>query len=133
MSEQSSGTYIIDADYNVINVNKTILELYPSLEVGKKCYACLMNLDEPCPPCPVANNVHGPQTYLDPIRNIYETVDAVEVILPDGTTGHAMVMSTVGESASAEKSFSVCTVRLKKLRKILQKGFFTGSGIPEFI
>ena len=77
MSEKSSGIYIIDENYNVTNVNKTIMELYPSLEVGKKCYQCLMNLDEPCPPCPVANHVQGPQTYLDPIRNIYETVDAV--------------------------------------------------------
>lgn len=121
MSEQSSGTYIIDADYNVINVNKTILELYPSLEVGKKCYACLMNLDEPCPPCPVANNVHGPQTYLDPIRNIYETVDAVEVILPDGTTGHAMVMSTVGESATL--STKLPRTR-KELDRLLEQKYF---------
>ena len=100
MSEKSSGIYIIDENYNVTNVNKTIMELYPTLEVGRKCYQCLMNLDEPCPPCPVANHVQGPQTYLDPIRNIYETVDAVEVLLPDGTTGHALVLSTVGESAT---------------------------------
>ena len=100
MSEKSSGIYIIDENYNVTNVNKTIMELYPSLEVGRKCYQCLMNLDEPCPPCPVANHIQGPQTYLDPIRNIYETVDAVEVLLPDGTTGHALVLSTVGESAT---------------------------------
>lgn len=100
MNEKSSGIYIIDENYNVLNVNQTILDLYPSLEVGKKCYQCLMNLDEPCPPCPVANHVQGPQTYLDPIRNIYETVDAVEVLLPNGETGHALVMSTVGESAT---------------------------------
>ena len=98
MTGKSSGTYIIDDEYNVIAVNQTILDLYPSLEVGKKCYQCLMNRNEPCLPCPVANHVMGPRTYMDPIRKIYETVDAVEVNLPDGRLGHALVMSTVGES-----------------------------------
>ncbi len=37
MTGKSSGTYIIDDEYNVITVNQTILDLYPSLEVGKKC------------------------------------------------------------------------------------------------
>lgn len=98
MTSKSSGTYIIDDEYNVIAVNQTILDLYPSLEVGKKCYQCLMNRNEPCLPCPVANHVLGPRTYMDPIRKIYETVDAVDVNLPDGRLGHALVMSTVGES-----------------------------------
>ncbi len=97
MSDKSSGTYIIDEDYNIISANQTVLDLYPSVQIGKKCYKCLMNLEEPCPPCPVANHIQGPQTYMDPIRKIYETVDAVEVPLPDGTMGHALVMSTVGE------------------------------------
>ncbi len=98
MSDKSSGVYVIDRDYNIVSCNETILELYPQLEKGKKCYKCLMNLDTPCPPCPVANHVNGPQTYLDPIRGIYETVDAVEMVLEDGSTGHALVLSTVGES-----------------------------------
>ena len=34
MTGKSSGTYIIDDEYNVIAVNQTILDLYPSLEVG---------------------------------------------------------------------------------------------------
>ena len=90
MSSKSSGTYVIDENYNVIAVNQTILDLYPSLKVGKKCYQCLMNRNEPCPPCPVANHVQGPQTYMDPIRRIYETVDAVEINLPDVQLGHAL-------------------------------------------
>lgn len=100
MSEKSSGVYVIDSDYNVVSCNQTVLELYPQLKKGKKCYKCLMGLDEPCPPCPVANHVKGPRTYLDPIRGIHETVDAVEMVLEDGSVGHALVMSTVGERAT---------------------------------
>ncbi|MGN0363746.1 MAG: hypothetical protein ACI4ET_13015 [Bilifractor sp.] len=121
MSKKSSGTYIIDENYTVISVNQTLRELYPSVQPGKKCYQCLMHLDEPCPPCPVANHIQGPQTYLDPIRGIYETVDAVEVELPDGKLGHALVMSTVGES----ETISARLPRTRnELNKLLEQQYF---------
>ena len=97
MSSHSSGYYSIDADYNIIGFNDTAKQIYPSLEIGQKCYKALMGLDFPCPPCPVVNGIQGPKTYLDPIRHIYETVDAVETVLPDGSHGHALVFSTVDE------------------------------------
>lgn len=115
MSNKSSGVYIIDNNYNVISCNDTILELYPGLEAGKKCYKCLMNLDGPCPPCPVANHIYGPQTYLDPIRGIYETVDAVNMTLPDGSTGHALVLSTVGESETISARLPQSRAELTRL------------------
>ncbi|MGI6032397.1 MAG: EAL domain-containing protein [Coriobacteriales bacterium] len=98
MSKESSGAYVIDPDYNIISCNQSAREMYPQLKKGVKCYTCLMNLDKPCETCPVANNIQGPQTYMDPIRKIYETVDAVEIELDDGRVGHALIMSTVGES-----------------------------------
>ena len=49
-----------------------------------------MGLDSPCPPCPVALGIQGPKTYLDPIRHIYETVDAVETVHSDGSRGHVV-------------------------------------------
>ncbi|MEQ2562768.1 EAL domain-containing protein [Ventrimonas sp. CLA-AP-H27] len=97
MVEQSSGTYIINKDYDIVTFNQTALDLYPSLKKGEKCYKCLMNLDTPCPPCPVANRIKGPKTYFDPIRKIYETVDAVPVLAEDGSENYALVFSTVGE------------------------------------
>ncbi|MGN0779462.1 MAG: response regulator [Aristaeellaceae bacterium] len=97
MASHSSGYYSIDADYNIIGFNDTAKQLYASLEKGKKCYAALMGLDAPCPACPIVNGISGPKTYLDPIRHIYETVDAVETVLPDGSHGHALVFSTVEE------------------------------------
>ncbi|MEE8808556.1 MAG: EAL domain-containing protein [Lactimicrobium sp.] len=121
MSNKSSGTYIIDEDYNVINLNQTIKEMYPSLQIGKKCYQCLMGLNEPCPPCPVANHIQGPQTYMDPIRKIYENVDAVEVDLNNGKTGHALVMSTVGDS----ETIAAKLPRTKdELQKLLEQQYF---------
>ena len=115
MSSKSSGTYIIDENYNVIHLNDTIKELYPSLQIGKKCYQCLMGLNEPCPPCPVANHIHGPQTYLDPIRNICETVDAVDVNLDNGKVGHALVMSTVADSETIAAKLPRTKAELQKL------------------
>lgn len=97
MSEHSSGYYSIDAEYNIIGFNDTAKQIYPKLQLGEKCYRALMGLDAPCPPCPVANGIHGPKTYLDPIRHIYETVDAVDTVHPDGSRGHALVFSTVAE------------------------------------
>lgn len=97
MSDKSSGIYVIDEDYNVVSCNDTILEVYPQLKKGEKCHRCLMNLDEPCPACPVARKIKGPQTYMDPIRKIYETVDAVDMVLENGRPGHALVLSTVGD------------------------------------
>ena len=62
MSDTSSGAYVIDEDYTIVSFNDTIKGLYLQLEVGEKCHRCLMGLDEPCPPCPVANHVFGPRT-----------------------------------------------------------------------
>ena len=74
---QPSGCYIIDSEYNVLSFNDRIGRTYPTMKLGEKCHKCLMNLDEPCAICPVKNHVQGPVTYLDPIRKVYETVDAV--------------------------------------------------------
>ena len=94
---KSSGTYIIDEKYNIVNYNQTAEDIYPMLKGsrGKKCYQVLMNGDAPCASCPVRNNVKGPRTYMDPIRHINETVDAVEMPMPDGSTGHALIFATV--------------------------------------
>ncbi|MDO4522244.1 MAG: EAL domain-containing protein [Eubacteriales bacterium] len=103
MIDKSSGTYVIDSEYNIITYNATAMELYPQLAKGEKCYKCLMDREAPCEVCPVLNHVQGPKTYFDPIRKIYETVDSVELLLEDGTTGHALVFSTVGEREQISK------------------------------
>lgn len=77
MSDLSSGAYVIDDDCTVVSYNRTIKDLYPQIQLGEKCHKCLMGLDEPCPPCPVANHNYGPRAYLDPIRDIYETANAL--------------------------------------------------------
>jgi diguanylate cyclase (GGDEF)-like protein len=121
MSDISSGAYVIDDDYTIVSFNKTMGELYPQLKRGEKCHKCLMGLDEPCPPCPVANRVYGPQTYLDPIRDIHETVDCVEMVLEDGRVGHALIVSTVGES-------EVISAKLPRtddeLQRLLEQKFY---------
>ena len=117
MGAHSSGYYSIDGDYNIIGFNETAKEIYPSLQMGMKCYKALMGLDAPCPPCPVVNGICGPKTYLDPIRHIYETVDAVDTILLDGSRGHALVFSTVAEG---ERMSSAIPTGEKSLRLLGQ-------------
>ena len=90
MNTHSSGYYSIDKDYNILSYNDTAKQLYPNLQPEVKCYKALMGLDSPCPPCPVALGIQGPKTYLDPIRHIYETVDAVETVHSDGSRGHVV-------------------------------------------
>lgn len=131
MSEHSSGYYSIDADYNIIGFNDTAREIYPTLELGKKCYKALMGLESPCPPCPVANGIHGPKTYLDPIRHIYETVDAVETVFADGTRGHALVFSTVdaGERLASAIPTGENSLRLLGAINLLASKYSTVFGV----
>ncbi len=96
---RSSGIYVIDSDYKIVSFNRTAKEIYPMLRKGEKCFKVLMNLERPCPLCPVYNQVMGPTTYIDPIRHIKETVDAVEMTLEDDAIGHALVFSTVPDDA----------------------------------
>ena len=104
MNTHSSGYYSIDKDYNILSYNDTAKQLYPNLQPGVKCYKALMGLDSPCPPCPVALGIQGPKTYLDPIRHIYETVDAVETVQPDGSRGHALVDLCTGKDGCSYHS-----------------------------
>lgn len=109
---KSSGTYVIDAGYNIVNFNQTAKELYPSLAIGVKCYEALMQGNAPCATCPVAKGVMGPKRYVDPIHHSWETVDAVEMPMPDGTVGHALVFSTGVEGGGESQCFG--DVRISK-------------------
>lgn len=115
MNNQSSGCYVIDSDYNIVNMNDIAKNLYPQLTVGKKCYRCLMNLDAPCGPCPVANGVKGPSTYTDPIRHISEVVDAVDIDIEGKGPCHALIFSTVEEEATFAATLPTSAEDLKNL------------------
>ena len=119
METKSSGCYVIDRDFNLVSMNASAREIYPQLKIGEKCYKCLMELNEPCGPCPVVNKKMGPRIYLDPIRNIAETVDAVEVEI-DGCEGpcHALVFSTVGNASSFAATLPKTAEELKNLALI---------------
>lgn len=95
MGQNASGMYVIDDEYMIVSFNKVASQIYPQLRTNEKCYRCLMNQDVPCAMCPVYNKIEGPKTYIDPISGLYETVDAVELNLPDGRQGHAIVFSAV--------------------------------------
>lgn len=114
MNNESSGCYVIDAEYNIINVNSVAKKIYPQLEIGKKCYKCLMNLDEPCGPCPVVAGRKGPTSYVDPIRHITEVVDAVDIDI-DGGECHALIFSTVENEASFAATLPTSAEDLKNL------------------
>lgn len=118
MSSHSSGCYVIDSEYNIVNANDTALMLYPQLKIGKKCYACLMGLDAPCGPCPVANGVKGPCSYVDPIRNITEIVDAVDINIDSHGPCHMLIFSTIENEAEFAATLPTSAEDLKKLALI---------------
>lgn len=93
MGKNASAMYVIDAGYNIVSYNQTAKEIYPELTKGEKCYKCLMKEDAPCEVCPVTRGIEGPKNYLDPKRNMLRSVDAVEIQLESGETGHAMIFS----------------------------------------
>lgn len=115
MENISSGCYVIDQDYNVVNVNETAKQLYPQLKIGKKCHKCLLDLDEPCGPCPVAADIKGPRTYVDPIRGITESVDAVEIDISGHGLCHMLVFSTVGKREEYAATLPISTDELTNL------------------
>ncbi len=100
MGQNASGMYVVDNDYKIVSFNKVAEQMYPQIKAGEKCYRCLMNLEMPCAMCPVYNKVEGPKTYIDPISGAYETVDAVEMCMPDGTVGHALVFGTAAQDGA---------------------------------
>ena len=115
MNSNSSGSYIIDKDYYVVNVNDAASKIYPQLKVGEKCYKCLMNFDEPCEQCPVKNNIKGPRTYLDPIRNMTEIVDAVEINSKEHGLCYALIFNTVGRSEDFAVTLPKTAAELQRL------------------
>ncbi len=120
MGDKSSGVYIIDEAYNIISYNAVAKELYPQLKKGEKCYTCLMGLDAPCPICPVLRGVKGPQTYFDPIRKIYESVDAVEL---SEDARYALVFTTVGERERLSKKLPSSE---EELNALYERAYYDG-------
>ena len=114
----SSGTYVIDSEFNIVTANETARSIYPQLKTGEKCYACLMGLDQPCGPCPVVNGVKGPRTYLDPIRHLSESVDAVEMDLEGYGHCYSLVFSTVGTAETLAATLPTSSEDLKNLALI---------------
>ena len=42
MSQVSTGTVIIDSDYNIINYSEAVAALYPGLHKGAQCYKAFL-------------------------------------------------------------------------------------------
>lgn len=93
MGKNASGMYVIDEDYNIVSYNHAAKTMYPQLVKKEKCYKCLMDRETPCDVCPVARGIEGPKNYLDPLSSVLRSVDAVEIELESGKTGHALVFS----------------------------------------
>ena len=98
MGQNASGMYIVDDNYKIVGFNTVAEHMYPRIKKEEKCYRCLMNQEVPCAMCPIYNKIEGPKTYIDPVSGHYETVDAVDMDLPDGTHGHAVIFGFTAEN-----------------------------------
>ncbi len=100
MTVPETGVYVIDDNYKIISFNDSGKQMYPKLELNAICHHALMGLDHPCPQCPVANKVQGPNTYLDPLRKIHVTVDSITLPMPQLGTCHALTFTLENERAN---------------------------------
>lgn len=48
--------YEISGDYRLLVFNQTVVDIYPGVKVGDKCYEVIMKREAPCLHCPVAGN-----------------------------------------------------------------------------
>lgn len=60
MDSQKVTFYVIDSEtYELRYVSRYAKELFPNIQVGKKCYEVVMNQKQPCPNCPIAGLAKG--------------------------------------------------------------------------
>ncbi len=73
------GMYIIDKDYNIVNFNEAMHQMYPEVQLGDICYKALALCEEPCPTCPLVNdNV----VFFNPVRKEWISANAAAMEYP---------------------------------------------------
>ncbi len=137
-NSSSDGISILDKDLNIIRVNK-VMEKWYSYKmplIGKKCYNCYQNINEPCSPCPSLrciksgkrekDIVKGPPTKDNPLQYI----ELSSYPIKDPKTGEIIGIAEHVRDITKQK---VTEFRLKNERQRLDfvlKG--TNAGIWEW-
>ncbi len=75
----TTGMYVVDKDYRMVNFNDMVKELYPNVEKGCYCYKALALRDAPCEICPLrADNT----LFYNPFRKEWISANAAEIDFP---------------------------------------------------
>ncbi len=74
-----TGMYIIDGDFNIINTNEALLEMYPEIKAGQKCYRALAMRDSQCEVCPLLGDN---SVFYNPIRREWINANAAKMEYP---------------------------------------------------
>lgn len=119
----SSAVYYIDEEYRVLGFNDVCAQRFPQIRKGEYCYKCLQEKDAPCSICPVKNKVREPQNYIDPIRRYRETVEALDLPLPDGTVGHSVIVSFPEEESAVRLPGSKEDLRWMNIIQVLGESY----------
>ena len=97
MSQVSTGTVIIDSDYNIINYSEALAALYPGLHKGAQCYKAFLDRSMPCNNCPVMQGKQQNDVETDVLLPISHVESVLEVPLAEGKTGYVIVFRIAGE------------------------------------
>ncbi|MEM3047758.1 MAG: PAS domain S-box protein [Candidatus Bathyarchaeia archaeon] len=109
LSQMSDYVFLIDEDYNVRFVNRSVNEIFGPVE-GEKCYRAFRGLDRPCHHtgilCEVHELLHKGMNYLEDIRQTGPRIThirSVPTVTSDGRRAILTVSRDVTELKEAEK------------------------------
>ncbi len=74
-----TGMYIIDKDFQILNVNEMMKELYPSVKVGDTCYKAIALQECQCPVCPL---MQDDALFYNPVRKEWISANAATIHYP---------------------------------------------------
>ncbi len=74
-----TGMYIIDKDFQILNVNATMRELYPSVHVGDTCYRSIALQECQCAVCPL---LQDDALFYNPLRKEWINANAATIDYP---------------------------------------------------
>ncbi len=74
-----TGMYVVDQDFQILNINDTMAQMYPTVKVGDICYRAVALLDKQCDNCPLRAD---DALFYNPIRKEWIHANAATMDYP---------------------------------------------------
>ena len=74
-----TGMYIVNENFEILNINDTMKSLYPSVKVGDICYKAIALQECQCPVCPL---MQDDALFYNPLRKEWISANAAAIDYP---------------------------------------------------